>query len=425
MIELDLIYILSNKDIYYKYNKYIKNYVLTDIGVELLKDINEYYELNPTVLTIDWKKFDTWWKVFKSGKKTKQEMLEFQHVFTQLASTPTVHPAIEDIVKHFIKLDFAARIDDKVLKIIDGDDKVSLLEIQDLVDEYIAEADINTSELETILKPDLTSVLAKCVRSNGAEWRLEDLNVSIGPLHKGDLVIVAARPEVGKTTFITSEITHMLGTPGFSKALIFNNEEMGEKIVLRGYQSATNQTVSEINKDPAKTQTMYKKEIGDDNALGIVDRTDASIGFIEKTIRTEKPDIIVFNVLDKVKGFKKAGNEVERLRELFQWARGLARKYECVVFAVAQADGSAEGQQWVYQDQIYGSKTGVQGEADVIITIGKVHDPANENDRFIHVPKNKLPGGSRTDPKQRHGYHQVEFDGDRGRYNSIKYRKTK
>jgi len=47
------------------------------------------------------------------------------------------------------------------------------------------------------------------VRS-GLEWRLEELNLSLGPVNKGDLVLVAARPEVGKTTFLTSEISYML-----------------------------------------------------------------------------------------------------------------------------------------------------------------------------------------------------------------------
>jgi hypothetical protein len=134
------------------------------------------------------------------------------------------------------------------------------------------------------------------------------------------------------------------------------------------------------------------------------------------------PAIAVINVMHKLKGFDRIKSDVERLGKLYSWAREKAKEYDCVFMLIAQADATAEGQEWIYQHQIYGSKTEVQGEADVIITIGKVHDGKYKDTRYIHVPKNKMPPGPRTDTSMKHGYHEVAFDGDTGVFKSKVYK---
>ena len=426
IVELDLLNIFSKKENYDKYSKFIKDYVLTSHSKKIIEDLGVYYTTYPSDL--DWGDFSLWFKTIKNSSMDTDKQKQYQEIFEELDKLP-IHSAsgaiAEDVIQRFIELSWAAKIQDKIQKIIDGSGAggPSLIDVMDDVEAFIAESDIEPASLSVVVENNLTTILDKCVRSDGAEWRLEDLNVSIGPLHRGDFGIVGARPEVGKTTFVTSEISHMIEAGnGFNKATIFNNEEAGEKILLRSYQSTLNRTISDISSKPeSDTVSDYAKVLRSKDAIEVVDDADLTITKVEKIIKSTKPDIVVFNVLDKVRGFQKAGNEVERQRELFKWARGLAKRFNCIVLAVAQADGSAEGEQWVYQNQLYGSKTGIQGEADFIITIGKVHDPALENVRFIHVPKNKLPGGPRTDASKRHGYHQVDFDGDRGRYKTVAY----
>jgi hypothetical protein len=92
-----------------------------------------------------------------------------------------------------------------------------------------------------------------------------------------------------------------------------------------------------------------------------------------------------------------------------------------VVICIHQADASAEGVKWLNQSQLYGSKTGVQGEADVLIMIGATHEPGDENRRYISICKNKLPGGPRTEIALRRGKHEVMFDGDIARFTSLAY----
>jgi hypothetical protein len=68
------------------------------------------------------------------------------------------------------------------------------------------------------------------------------------------------------------------------------------------------------------------------------------------------------------------------------------------------------------QSQLYGSKTGVQGEADVQLMIGASHEPGKQLERYISVVKNKLPGSGGTDPRLRHGKFTVDMDAERGRF---------
>ena len=64
--------------------------------------------------------------------------------------------------------------------------------------------------------------------------------------------------------------------------------------------------------------------------------------------------------------------------------------------------------------QLHMSKTGIQGEADAIITIGRtMSKPAS---RFIYVPKNKMKG---DDPSLRNGQFEVTLDGERARFKGV------
>lgn len=423
MIEVDLIQALGNKINHSKFKKYVKPHAVSDKTTKILDDIGLYFDTYPEKLEIDWPEFSTWFKYVANKSLSESAVEEYQAVFDNLNTPRTTVGLTEDVVRNFIQLDYATVVADKLQHILDGDDKYKLEELIDDLEEYTTACKIDITSSTEIISTDLGDVLNKCVRSGGYSWRLEDLNIGIGPLHKGDLVVIAKRPEAGGTTFATSEITHMASQDKDNRpVLIFNNEEMGEKIMLRCYQSALNLTTSDIQANELKSVTDFNTALGGPKKIQLIDKADLNVSYCERMIRQINPCIVVFNVLDKVQGFKKIGSEVDRQRALAQWARGIGKRFDLISFAIAQADGSAEGEQWIYQNQIYGSKTGVPGEADVIITIGNTNDPSTENIRYIHVPKNKLPGDAKTDPSKRHGYFEVGFDGERGRFNSLTYK---
>ena len=229
--------------------------------------------------------------------------------------------------------------------------------------------------------------------------------------------MVVKRPETGGTTFLTSEFTYMIKQlPPDSEAIIFNNEEGGDKIGLRLVQSALNKTSRELYADPVTCRDEYTTYL-DGRKVHIYDRTGASTRDIERALEAHpNVKLIGINVLDKVNlhgANRKNYNEVETFRKLAEWARGIARDHGTVM-AIAQADGTADETQYIGINQLYGSKTGVQGECDVMIMIGR--DSSQENKRFFNITKNKKPQTGRMEAALRHAKFESDFDLERGRY---------
>ena len=262
--------------------------------------------------------------------------------------------------------------------------------------------------------------LAQQARSGGFYWRLEDLNKSLGPLRKGDFVVVAKRPEVGGTSFMVSEMSYMLEqTDG--NAIIFNNEEAPDKVYTHEW-SRLHLVLTIVNYlgDPAKYDADFKKWLGK-SQWDLDHNTSSTISSIHKKLEEKNYDLIGINVLLKIGGTGKQEDH-DKFQELGEECRRIAQSYGPVV-AIVQADPSAEGMQFIPQDRIYKSKTALQGEADALIMIGTDED-IEDDIRYIHVAKNKLPPAACSDTKCKHIKSQVAFSMDTGRFTSKNFKGT-
>lgn len=416
-IDIDLLKVLAKKDLYNKYIGYIKEYSLISNTKTILDDIPAYFSFYPERDEVDWAEFGNWFGLVRHSNWKKEKLEMYQAVFTSIRTSA---PANENIIKHFIKLDYASRVNGVVQAIFTGRQDVDLQLVTSIMDEYSSSIN-STTTTSMFASTDLTKVLNEYVRSSGLEWRLEDLNVSVGPLHKSDFVLIAARPETGKTSLLCSEFTYMVGQlPPDREAIIFNNEERG-KLFLRLVEAATGWGLVDIVRDEKAALSAYTAVTGGIDRIRVCEPEGGlTTTDIERVLREGKYGLIGINVLDKVQGFGKL-DEVARMRELAKWCRGLASKYAPVI-AVQQADASASGQRYLTMNQIYGSKTGMQGEADVILMLG-CEDPGF-NERYLSVAKNKLPGGPRTVDSLKHGKFEIEFDPSTGRFSSRVYRKA-
>jgi replicative DNA helicase len=272
---------------------------------------------------------------------------------------------------------------------------------------------INKEDL--FVSPDLT-YLKEIVASDGLEWRLPEMNVALGPLRKGDFVIIAARPESGKTTFVASESTFMLGQMQPDEHVLWiNNEEASNKVMMRCIQAHHGVTSKELL-DHATDFARLFRDMGGERFLILDDDSGIkSVNKIATLFQQFKPGLIIFDQLDKVHGYSNESRDDLRIGKLYEWARDLAKQY-CPVIAVSQVDGSGEGEKWLHMNQLRGSKTDKIGEADAIITIGKSNEAGMDLKRFIHVPKNKLFGGKYTQEAHRHGAFEVDIEPAIARY---------
>ena len=248
----------------------------------------------------------------------------------------------------------------------------------------------------------------------GLRWRLDYLNKSLGSLRKGDFGFVFARPETGKTTFLASEISRMIEqTDG--DILWFNNEEQGNKVAIRCYQAVLGVTSEVLFSDIERHQALFETKTG--KRLKIFDFEDSSrASRIDLILKDSNPALIIFDQIDKIKGFKHDRNDLE-LKQIYQWAREIAKTYAPVI-AVCQASGEAEGKLWLTMDMVDSSKTAKQGEADWILGIGKEQDNTSRI-RYLNISKNKLIGDADTLPDLRHGSTQVLIKPEIARYEDI------
>jgi replicative DNA helicase len=269
----------------------------------------------------------------------------------------------------------------------------------------------------------IEELLLETKHNTGFKWRLEGLNACMRPLIAGDFIIVAARPDVGKTTFLTDQLTHFAAQvdevfPGENRTILwFNNEGPGRRIVSRLYQSALNATMSRLVElsDNGTVRKAYEKATGGrPDVIRVFDIHDFWNHEVEDIIRTTPPALIVFDMVDNIKfggGVSNNGQRTDQLLEaMYQWARLIGVKHDCPVMATSQV--SADGEELCYPmlGMLKDSKTGKQGAADAILTIGYKRDFPNS--RYLGLTKNKLAlEGQPKSPKV-----EVNFDGSRGRY---------
>jgi len=347
--------------------------------------------------------FEAWLANTERNTKRKEEILS---VIEAARKVDTSNAVYENIIQHYKQVYAATEIACAAESFLNGH---SDYDIFNEIEQYTAYAKATDTDEEEIAPDSLDELLNETVGSHGLEWRLHELNLSCGPLRKGDFVIVAARIETGKTTFLCSEVTHMV-LQGEGPVLWVNNEENSKKVKLRLYEAALGESKHWMLENKKQAEKALKQW---ENKLIVVE--PSYIWEVEQLINQYKPCLIVFDVLDKVGGFKGDREDII-YGKLYRWARDVAKKH-CPVIAVSQCDGSAEGRKYLLLSQLDGSRTAKQKEADAIIMIGK--DTDNEYMRYISIPKNKLTGGNISKEHLRHGRFEVLIDPVRARFLSL------
>ena len=402
-MELDLLTVLKDKDYYDRFNRFVNKHSVSNETYVILMDMKSWFAKE---YVLDWPSFSEWFFLVRHPTMKKDKTEIYHKIFTMLHTHYTSSVA-EDVIKSFVARDFGERIGDVGMRVAEGGDKsVKLEDIPPMIDKYYDEIG-KAAELDSMfVTDDLSEIAEKLAIGTGLTWRLPELNAALGPLRKGDFLIVSARPDSGKTTFLASEGTAMAEQLADTdqRLVWFNNEEDGKKVKWRIYQAALGITSDDMNADITAAIEMYSEMMGGKDRIKVLDNKRLHVSDMEEVLKHTKAGVIVIDQLWKVQGFERDSvSEVDRQTKLFAWAREMASMYAPVI-TVHQADGSAEGQLWIEMNQLYGSKTGIQGEADAIVTLGKSHESGYEMTRGLYVPKNKMFG---EDPTLRNGKFEV------------------
>ena len=332
-----------------------------------------------------------------SSRKRVQEMVE------QLVAPKESDELHTDIVNNLWLRDKARQIGEKALDIFTGDSD-EFGELKKLI-ESVDDGRIGDKTTYTVVDKDLNELLTEVAGDNDFPFTFNLINENIKGLDRGNLGILFARPEVGKTTFCCFLASSYI-RQGFH-VVYWANEEPAARIKLRIIQSYFGLTKEEMVTQRFELLEVYKKEI--EPYLTIMDSVGTSIEEVDEYAKLNKPDIMFCDQLDKfrIKGEYNRGDE--RLKETYVSAREIAKRNTCLVWAVSQASYYAHDRQFIDYAMLDNSKTGKAGEADIIIGIGKTGSSEVDNVvRHICISKNKINGW--------HGMINAQIDIARGVY---------
>lgn len=421
-LDLTTLRLLKRRDRYEKLSRAVPKKALDARTGIILDDFGRFFRENPEAAAINPDAFKVMFSMIH-GKISDEDMAVYSELFKKIAAED-VPPDVEaGLMKRLVSAATAADIAELIIKFHAGDEFDLKSGVQALMDDYDKQIEKKVKNPQ-VLDP-IEELLAAEKNDTGLHWPLASLNRHIKPLVGGDFVVIAARPDKGKTSFVAHLATHMAAQvdglyPGERRSgLWFNNEGPGKRIVTRCFQSALNATMEElVAKSEAGTiRSEYAAAMGGrGGTLRIFDIHDMWNYEVQELIELHNPAFIIFDMVDNIKFGGDANNNGQRtdqlLEAMYQWARMMAVKYDCPIIATSQISADGDGIQFPTLPMLKDSKTGKQGAADVILTIGALNDPMMERSRYLGTTKNKkVRTGVKASPQQ-----EVLFDGDRGRY---------
>jgi len=347
-------------------------------------------------------------------KYPKGDRVVYEAIFTSLAELKIDAGVGQGILHEIKSRSEALKLSERAYRVAQGLDSVT--DLQSFYEKSFGQDDHQVLDHDQITDANaqFLELMQNVTTETGLRWRLDCLNKSLGSLRAGDFGFIFARPETGKTTFLASECSAFIKST--DKPIIwFNNEEQGYKVMCRVLQAYFGIPNDVLMSNLKKFYNEFNEQTN--NRFQLRDGATISKAQVEKLVEKHDPCLVIYDQIPKIKGFKADRNDL-MLGDICQWARELAKNSHAAI-GVSQADGTGEGVRYLTMEHVANAKTAMQAEADFIVGIGKTHDPALENIRFINISKNKLFGDPDSIPDLRHGRFEVAMDGQIARYRDI------
>lgn len=376
----------------------------------ILHDFKKYFAKYPEHEKIDFVEFIPRFFMWHPSLKD-EEKIKFKAQLTNIVKD--VDATVEqNIISDLAEVELAGKFANMAAKFHEGELPNLLTETTRAVDQF--KLRIGHKDIKFIDTP-IEELLNKEYDNSGWKWRLSCLNHSMRGLRPGDFGIIAGRPDKGKTSFIASECTFFAPQlPSDQNVIWLNNEGPGDRIKPRLYQAALGLTIPEMRehvRDGGLVE-MYRRAVGRLDRIRIFDVHGFDTGQVEAILEENNPGIVIYDMIDNIKGFGTEARTDRQLEEMYKWARELSVKRNCAGLATSQISADGDGLQFPTLGMLKDSKTGKQGACDFQLMIGASNDPNLQGLRFMGLPKNKLRRpGNPSDPRC-----DVMFDADRSRY---------
>ena len=392
MIDLALLRIIKHKEQFDKVVRFIPNSAIDKRTKAVVTDIKRYFDDNPEETQLSMPAFRSlFFTVYHKGMK--DETIDFYNKLLERMEQDESESITKNIINQLLELEYATALANRVSSYEAGDD-INIITEVDTLTERVKDTLERSEGFEYIsFDADAVEITND---DEGYKWPLECMNTVYRNIKGGDQYIIAARPGLGKTTFITHLNYSMAQDMPENKIIVwFNNESRKERIMQRSIQSAigcTNKELYEIHA-AGDLRERYAKSMGNAERVRVYDihgKSNHHIEEILESIGVDNVGAIVFDMLDNVRSSSsKELREDQRLERLYQWARELGVKYNCPTFPTSQVSNEGAGELFPTENMLKDSKTGKQGACDGIVVLGWNDDPTTPNNRGVGMPKTK------------------------------------
>ncbi|MBU1730201.1 replicative DNA helicase [Patescibacteria group bacterium] len=275
------------------------------------------------------------------------------------------------------------------------------LELEQLIDEVekkvLQATNINSRQKFALLKPLLTEAferIEKLHNSKGQEIRgirtgFTNIDDKLAGLQKSDLIIIAARPSVGKTA-LALDIARQTAIKYKTKVGIFSLEMSSQQLVDRMLSAQARVDSWRLRTGKLNTDEDFlsiQTALGelskapifiDDNASNTV----LSIRSVARKMKKEQGlDLIIVDYLQLIHPTKNYDSMVNQVTEISRALKGLARELEVPVLALSQLSRAIEQRGGRPRLSDLRDSGSIEQDADVVMFIHRDDKQKDESEK--------------------------------------------
>ena len=336
---------------------------------------------------------------------TEAQKVNFRELMSELNAAPAIGADVAaDVLEVFWKQEYGRQFAEIGIQMMNGevDGSDGLVSIQSLVErcdkQFTPTDDVDYQSM------DIGDILDQTQGNDRWKFNIPPLAQAIAGVAPTHFIVAAARPNCGKTSLHAT----ICSAPGGwawqgARIAIALNEESSPRIAERYVTAATGLTREQIAANRTYAHGLFAP-IADN--IKMFRDSDMSMASLNAYCKRHTPDILIVDMIDKVRVPGAFAREDQMLRAVYREAREIGNRHNCVVLGFSQLSAEAEGKTQLNQAMLEGSRTGKAAEADLMLLIGRgaSSDASTEDDgiRYINIAKNKLNGVQRKIPVMLH-----------------------
>jgi replicative DNA helicase len=347
---------------------------------------------------------------------SKQDVLELSQWSNQLTYNENVSDLLIIIKDEYIKIQILKSAQAVSQKIVEGNDGLStaleaINEIRSIIDQEV-DSSKTLTPLQMMINEseayDRRAILVHLGKATGVDTGLRVMNQFTGGWQKGELIVMAARPSMGKTALA---LFHMLEAAKFGVPTIFFNLEMNEsQLSQRLIVQQCNAAISPQNLKLGKlSQTELHEFIKAKSQIEafpfvIYDKGGASISEIVRAIKTAnlngQCEFAIIDYMQLITGDDSKGkNREQEIAYISRTLKQTAKELNIPILALAQLSRAVEQRGGLKKPILSDLRESgaIEQDADAVIFVWRpkyynLNDDENkpyDNEMFYLVEKNR------------------------------------